>query len=57
MRQRSGESHEALALAAQIERSHLGAIERGESNVTALSTVKIAAVLVVSVAELMTEAR
>jgi len=46
-----------LALAAQIERSHLGAIERGESNVTALSTVKIAAVLVVSVAELMTEAR
>lgn len=46
-----------LALAAQIDRSYLGAVERGESNATLLNMVKIAAALDVTVAELMREAR
>lgn len=46
-----------MALAAQIDRSYLGAIERGESNATLLNMVKIAAALDVTVAELMMEAR
>lgn len=57
VRQRRGQSQEALALAAQIDRSYLGAIERGESNATLLNMVKIAAALDVTVAELMLEAR
>lgn len=57
LRQRRGESQEGLALAAQIDRSYLGAIERGESNATLLNMVKIAAALDATVAELMLEAR
>jgi len=57
LRQRRGESQEGLALAAQIDRSYLGAVERGESNATLLNMVKIAAALDVTVAELMREAR
>lgn len=56
LRKEKGESQEGLALAAQIDRSYLGAIERGESNATLLNMVKIAAALDVTVAELMIEA-
>lgn len=57
LRQSRGISQEALALAAQIDRSYMGAVERGESNVALLNMVKIAAALDVAVAELMLEAR
>lgn len=57
LRRQQGKSQEALALAAQIDRSYLGAIERGESNATLLNMVKIAAALDATVAELMLEAR
>lgn len=38
-----GLSQEALADAAQIDRGHMGKIERGERNVTFLNILKIAA--------------
>lgn len=57
LRRQQGKSQKALALAAQIDRSYLGAIERGESNATLLNMVKIAAALDCTVAELMLEAR
>lgn len=50
-------SQESLALVAQIDRSYLGAVERGESNVTLLNIVKIAIALDLTAAELMLEAR
>ena len=37
-----GLSQEALADAAQIDRAHVGKIERGERNVTILNIIKIA---------------
>lgn len=40
-----GLSQEALADAAEIDRSHMGKIERGERNVTFLNIVRIAAAL------------
>lgn len=38
-------SQEALAYLAEIDRSHMGKIERGERNVTFLNIVKIARAL------------
>ncbi|QUN66356.1 helix-turn-helix transcriptional regulator [Pseudomonas sp. JS425] len=38
-------SQEALADSAQIDRAHMGKIERGERNVTFLNIVRIAAAL------------
>jgi transcriptional regulator with XRE-family HTH domain len=44
-RRTAGLSQEALADAAEIDRSHMGKIERGERNVTLLNLMKIAAAL------------
>jgi transcriptional regulator with XRE-family HTH domain len=52
-RTRQGLSQEALAHAAQVDRSHMGRIERGERNVTFLNIHKIARALGVSTASLM----
>ena len=38
-------SQEALADAAQMDRAHMGKVERGERNVTLLNLLKIAAAL------------
>lgn len=57
LRQQRGQSQEGLALAAQIDRSYPGAVERGWSNPTLLNMIKIAAALDATVAELMLEAR
>lgn len=46
-------SQEALADAAQIDRSHMGRIERGERNVTILNLGKIAAALDLKMADLL----
>lgn len=44
-RQSAGLSQEALADAAEIDRSHMGKIERGERNVTVLNLFKISTAL------------
>lgn len=44
-RKTAGLSQEALADAAEIDRSHMGKIERGERNVSVLNILKIAAAL------------
>lgn len=41
-RKRCSMSQEALALAAEIDRSHMGKIERGERNLTTLKLIRIA---------------
>lgn len=41
-RKRKGLSQERLALEAELDRSYVGGIERGERNVTILTLVKIA---------------
>ena len=55
VRTRSGISQEALALSANIDRSYLGGIERGEVNLALVNIVKIASALGISVAALMQE--
>jgi len=57
VRTQSGVSQEALALLAEVDRSYLGGIERGEVNLALINIVKIAGGLGVSVAELMLEAK
>jgi transcriptional regulator with XRE-family HTH domain len=50
-------SQEQLALLAQIDRSHVGRIERGDNNVAILTLARIAKVLGMSLTDLMKEAR
>lgn len=51
-----GHSPDALADAAGIDRSHMGKIVRGESNVSFLKVGKIADALTTSIASLMASA-
>ena len=51
-----GLSQEALADAAQIDRAHMGKIERGERNVTLLNLLKIAAAMKCRASDLMAKA-
>ena len=51
-----GISQEKLALLAEVDRSYLGRVERGDNNVTVLTIRKVAKTLGVSVAKLMREA-
>jgi transcriptional regulator with XRE-family HTH domain len=55
-RKRMGYSQERLAQLAELDRSYLGQIERGENSVALLPLAKIAEVLGVTIAELMGEA-
>ncbi|MGY2410347.1 helix-turn-helix domain-containing protein [Pseudomonas pergaminensis] len=48
-------SQEALSDAAEIDRSHMGKIERGERNVTFLNIVKIASALGCKASELLVD--
>ena len=52
MRKLKGISQEQFALLADIDRSYLGAIERGKRNITFLTLVKIAECLECSVSDL-----
>jgi transcriptional regulator with XRE-family HTH domain len=45
LREEQGQSQEAFAVAAGVDRSYYGAIERGEFNVTIDTLVKIASAL------------
>lgn len=51
-----GISQEALADLAQLDRSYMGGIERGEHNLALINITKIAAALGMTVAELMAKA-
>ena len=53
IRQTKGVSQERLALAAEVDRSYVGRIERGDNNVAVLTLVKLAAALEITVTELM----
>ena len=50
-------SQEGLAHQAGIDRSHMGKIERGERNVTALNLLRIADALGTTAAEIFVEAK
>ena len=56
LRKEQGLSQEAMAHAAQIDRSHMGKIERGERNVTFLNLKRIASALECSIADVLTHA-
>ena len=51
-----GISQEKLALLAEVDRSYVGRIERGDNNVAMLTLARLASALGVSLAELMSEA-
>ena len=57
LRLERGLSQETLALYAEIDRSYMGGIERGESNVTLMVVARIAAALKVRASELLRAAR
>jgi transcriptional regulator with XRE-family HTH domain len=51
-----GLSQEHLALQAEVDRSYLGRVERGDNNVAILTLIKIAGVLGHSASSLMSDA-
>lgn len=51
IRQRAGLSQEALAEKSGVDRSYVGAVERGERNIAALNLIRLASALGVSVGE------
>jgi transcriptional regulator with XRE-family HTH domain len=56
LRVERGISQEGLALLAEIDRSYVGRVERGDNNVAILTLIKLAYALEVTVTELMAEA-
>lgn len=56
VRQAKGGSQEKLALLAEVDRSYMGRVERGDNNVAILTLVRIAAALEMTVTDLMVEA-
>lgn len=53
LRNEQGLSQEKLALLAEIDRSYMGGIERGDNNVAVLTLQKIADALQVTMTEIM----
>jgi transcriptional regulator with XRE-family HTH domain len=51
-----GIAQEELALRAELDRSYLGGVERGESNATLLNIVKISAALGMNPSQLLEQA-
>ena len=52
-RKEKGMSQESLALTAELDRSYVGGVERGQRNVAVINLKKIAEALNVSVSELL----
>jgi transcriptional regulator with XRE-family HTH domain len=55
-RKRMGLSQERLALEAEINRTYMGGVERGEENISLLSILKISDVLKVKPSEILEKA-
>lgn len=51
-----GISQEALALLAEVDRSYVGRVERGDNNVALLTVARLAAALDLPIAKLMQKA-
>lgn len=56
VRQSKGISQERLALLAEVDRSYVGRIERGDNNVALLTLQRLASALDTSVAKLLQKA-
>lgn len=52
-----GISQEKLALLAEVDRSYVGRVERGDNNVAVLTLARLAHALGISIAKLMQEAK
>ena len=57
VRQQRGISQEQLALLAEVDRSYVGRVERGDNNVAILTLTKLAKALGITVAKLAQKAR
>lgn len=57
IRLEKGISQEKLALLAEVDRSYVGRVERGDNNVAVLTLARLAKALEVSMNDLMGEAR
>lgn len=51
-----GISQERLALLAEVDRSYVGRVERGDNNVAVLTLARLSGALGISISELMQEA-
>lgn len=51
-----GISQERLALLAEVDRSYVGRVERGDNNVAVLTLARLSGALDISISELMQEA-
>ena len=56
LRNEGRQSQEALALAAGIDRSYLGGVERGEHNLALVNLIKVSAAIGVTASELLRRA-
>ena len=56
LRKERGLSQEGLALEADINRTYMGGLERGEENVSLLTILKLCAVLKVDASKILLEA-
>lgn len=56
VRKSQGLSQEALADMAEIDRSYIGGVERGEHNIAIMNLVKVAAALGIKVSALLAKA-
>ncbi len=52
-RKSQGVSQEALALKANLDRSYVGGVERGEHNITTINLIRLAAALNIRASELL----
>jgi len=57
LRKAKGFSQEMLALEADINRTYMGCLERGEENVSLVTILKLCAVLKVKASEILIEAQ
>ena len=56
-RKKQGISQEKLALLAEVDRSYVGRVERGDNNVAVLTLLKVANALDTSIAQLMKQSK
>ena len=57
IREECGYSQEEFAMKADIDRSYMGGIERGERNISSINLIRIAKILKVEVGELFPPVR